>query len=138
MLTKEDLSKEGKFRLTGRRKSRHGFHSLWPFSMVLVIIARLIHPITSLYLYHHSEVISRAIQDRLFPAKNEPRVVVMDVATEQSHTHLHRPLPPEDASPAECPAQTTFTCLLGRDDFSASKQNMLMVPCSLKMKAHSK
>lgn len=78
------------------------------------------------------------MQDRLFPAKNDPRVVVTDVATEQSHTHLHRLLPPEDASPAECPAQTALTCLLGRDDFSALRQNMLVVLCSLRMKAHSK
>lgn len=108
------------------------------FLMVLVIIARLIHPITSCICYHNSEVFSWDMQDRLFPAKNDPRVVVTDVATEQSHNifctgcyHLRTLVP------AECPAQTALTCLLGRDDFSALRQkNMLVVLCSLRMKAH--
>lgn len=54
---------------------------------------------------HNSEMISRDIQDRLFPAKNDPRVMVIDVTTGQPHTHLCRLLLHKDTGQAECPAQ---------------------------------
>lgn len=102
----KDLFKEGKFKLKGQRKSRHDFFPhlisfLWSICNNCQTYLSCNFPVIT--DHHNSEVISRAIQDRQFPPKNDLRVMVIDVATGQPHAHLCRLLLWKDTRQAECP-----------------------------------
>ena len=100
------LSEEGKFRLRSQR-----YEQTW-FLSTLYGLSHSTCGNCQPYLsgnspvvvgYPNPQVISRDIQDSLFPAKSDSGVMTIDVATGQTDRPLCRVSVPKDTGQAECP-----------------------------------